>query len=391
VTAATTGPRVIAGRGSAAGIAELLAGRRVFAVASAGTAQRTGLADWLPPGATLFQEFQPNPTAGQAMAAAAARSVAGADLVLGVGGGSALDVAKAARVLPADPARAAATIAGELACDQAGAAAELVLVPTTAGTGSEVTRFATLYLRGRKVSLDAPCVRADVAVVDPALTGSCPAPLTWSCAFDAVAHAIESAWSARATSESRGYAMAALALLVPVLRGPAGLPPAAGRDALSEAGTLAGRAIDITRTTAAHALAYPLTVHLGVPHGLACALNLTWLAPLVEPAWRGAAAAAVRDVLGVPAGGIGTGIAGLLTRRGLPVSLGAGCAPYLSTWLETPPRRAESGPGRDGGRALADVIVAEGLASDRMTGTPVELDRGLVRSSVARLLGGCDA
>lgn len=362
MTTTTAGPRVIAGRGARAEIPALLAGRRVFAVASPGAAQRTALASWLPRGATLFSQFQPNPTTDQAISAAARRAAADADLVLGVGGGSALDIAKAARALPPDRGEAAAAIIGTTACARAGV--ELVLVPTTAGTGSEVTRFATLYRHGRKVSLDAACVQADVAVIDPALTDSCPAWLTWSCAFDALAHAVESAWSRCATSESRAFAMAALALLVPVLRDADRLPSLAERDTLSEAGTLAGRAIDLTRTTAAHALAYPLTVHLGVPHGLACALNLIWLAPMIEPAWRSAEASALRHVLAVPEGSIGAGISDLLTRRGLPTSLGP------------------VGP------AMVDVIVDEGLASNRVSGTPVTLDHSRVRASVGELLGG---
>jgi alcohol dehydrogenase class IV len=361
VTAVVASPRVIAGRGAAASIPELLAGHRVLAIASQSAAQRTGLADWLPNDAAVFHRFQPNPTADQAISAAVARSAIGADLVIGVGGGSALDIAKAARALPGDPALADGIISA--AGTGARAEAGLLLVPTTAGTGSEVTRFATIYRHGRKTSLDAACIQADVAVVDPALSESCPARLTWCCAFDAVTHAVESIWSTRATRQSRDDAMAALALLVPVLREGSRVPTATGRDMLSQAGTLAGRAIDVTRTTAAHALAYPLTVHLGIPHGLACALNLTWLAPMVEPAWRWPAATALRDVLGAPEGGIGARIADLLACRGLPTVLGPVPA------------------------ALADVIVDEGLASDRVTGTPITLDRGLVRASVGKLLG----
>jgi alcohol dehydrogenase len=374
VTVIVAGPRVIAGRGAAASVPELLAGHRVLAVASESAARRTGLADWLPAGSALFHGFRPNPTADQAVSAAVARAAVGADLGIGVGGGSALDIAKAARALPGDPARADAIIsarasAGAEARLAPRAEAGLVLVPTTAGTGSEVTRFATLYRHGRKTSLDATCVQADVAVIDPALTDSCPARLTWCCAFDAVAHAVESTWSTWATPQSRDDTLAALALLVPVLgeRNPDAadqIPTAAERDRLSRAGMLAGRAIDVTRTTAAHAFAYPLTVHLGVPHGLACALNLTWLAPLVEPAWRCPAATVLREVLKAPEGGIGARIAELLVRCGLPTALGLAPA------------------------ALAAVIVDEGLASDRVTGTPIALEAGLVRAAVGKLLGG---
>jgi len=255
-------------------------------------------------------------------------------------------------------------------------------VPTTAGTGSEVTRFATLYRGSRKVSLDADGVQADTAVIDPALTDSCPPRLTWSCAFDALAHAVESLWSLRSTALSRHYAETALARLVPVLFNAGDLPTEQERDRLSEAGTLAGHAIDITRTTAAHALAYPLTAHLGVPHGFACALNLVWLVPIVERAaadstvdGRGAEAAGtaidtLRRLLGGNAGGLGETIRTLLARRGMPTGRGTG---------GTNPGLV--GPG------LVDLVVAEGLSSNRVSGMPIRLDPEQVRESIVELLG----
>jgi alcohol dehydrogenase class IV len=351
------GVRLISGRGSAAAVPGLLAGRRVLVVASERAAERWKLADWLPPDATVFGAFWPNPTTRQAVAAAAARSGCAADVVLGIGGGSALDVAKAARALPADPSLADDVLAGQSAPLRG---AQLILVPTTAGTGSEVTRFATLYRAARKLSLDAAGVRADVAVVDPALTDSCPADLTWNCAFDTLAHAVESMWSTRASQRSRDYAEAALTLLLPILRNAGELPLPPERDLLSEAATLAGRAIDRTRTTAAHAMAYPLTMHLGVPHGRACALNLTWLAPLVE-AQAPAGVDVLHRVFGVAPGGLGGQFRALLARRGMLARLAAD-------------------------RGLADLIVDEGLSSNRMSGTPITLDRGLVRESILELL-----
>lgn len=365
--------RLITGRGTAVRVSALLGTGRVLVVASPGTVARTGLTRWLPPEAKIYTGFRPNPTVAQAVSAAAARAAHGADLVLGVGGGSALDVAKAARVLPGDPARADELIDGRarVPVDRAG----LVLVPTTAGTGSEVTRFATLYRGTRKVSLDAAAVAADWAVVDPALTDSCPPELTWSCAFDALAHAVESMWSVRSTTLSRHYAESALRHLVPVIAGADDVPSEKDRDRLSEASTFAGLAIDITRTTAAHALAYPLTAHLGVPHGLACALNLTWLAPMVQhappdrvvdPRGTDVVRQAVDVLCAVLGPELGDAVRTLLARRGFPV----GCA---------------AGP------AVVDRLLAEGLSSDRMTGTPVRLDQDRLRESITTLVGGSRA
>lgn len=356
--------RLLAGRGAAAEhLSGLLAGRRVLVVTSPRTAARTDLHRWLPAGATLFTEFRPNPRLGEALSAARMRESCRAEVVLGFGGGSALDVAKAARALPGSAEHAEEVLAGRAApCVGVG----LVLAPTTAGTGSEVTRFATLYRDGRKVSLDAAGVAAEVAVVDPGLTDTCPPALTWSCAFDALAHAVESYWSTRATARSRSYAEAALVRLLPVLRDADALPTAAQRDQLSEAGTLAGHAIDLTRTTAAHAMAYPLTVHLGVPHGLACALNLTWLAPLVE-AEAPAGTDTLRRVFDTPPGGLGPAIRALLAARGLATELKPVDAP------------------------LAHTLVAEGLASNRVAGTPISLSPDRVRRCLATLWEGSHA
>lgn len=364
------GTLLLTGRGSFGQVPDLCAGRRIVVVASRGALRRAPIAAWLPPDARTFTAFHPNPTVEQAVEAARlCRSLDAADLVVGIGGGSALDVAKAGRVLPGDAAEADEVIAGRRPAPEG--RPELLLVPTTAGTGSEVTQFATLYQRQRKVSLDTAAARADIAVVDPELTETCPPALTWTCAFDTLAHAVESLWSVRSTSTSREHAVEALRELLPVLRYADERPGPAEREALSRAATLAGQAIDITRTTAAHAMSYPLTAHLGIPHGLACALNLTWLAPLVEAAQlerttdpRGPAA--VREAIGTlralfEADVEGTDLAGVL--RALLVRRAPG--PYAVP-EDTP----------------LDRLVAEGMSSDRMTGTPVRLERHQARAGL---------
>ncbi len=125
--------------------------------------------------------------------------------------------------------------------------------PTTAGTGAEATRFAVCYDGETKYSIDFEVIRpTDVALIRE-FTATLPAYQKASTNFDAYAQAVESLWAKGATDESKEYANRALALMK--------------KDNWPEASYWAGRAIDISRTTAAHAFSYYLTSHYGIPHG----------------------------------------------------------------------------------------------------------------------------
>jgi alcohol dehydrogenase class IV len=292
-TAAATIPDVVASFRPRSVL--LVHGRSSFA--SSGAAALFGGAP-LAPTVESFDGFSPNPTLDEVERGAQQGRRMGPDVVVGIGGGSAMDVAKCISVLAPQ-----STPAGRCLYDPAEIVrprtARLVLVPTTAGSGSEVTGFATVFANGRKRSLDHPGVRSDVAVVDPELTRGLPARAGVSASLDALCHSIESLWSARGSESSRCLARLALATATGALGlgetvrlpDPTGALTAAGirvadgpwptpndpGTALSVAATLAGLAIDATRTTAGHAFAYPLTARFGVPHGAACALNMQWL------------------------------------------------------------------------------------------------------------------
>lgn len=201
-------------------------------------------------------------------------------VLLAVGGGSTLDLAKLLRCRPREGGFDA--LCQALRGQEAWPAMErapLWLVPTTAGTGSEVTRWATLWDTDGEVavkrSLDEPWGYAERALVDPALTLSCPLPLTRDVALDSLAHALEALWNRHATPLSNRLAVKAarrvLVHLPELLQAPQSLP---AREQLSLAALEAGMAFSQTRTALAHALSYALTLEQGVPHGLACAL---WL------------------------------------------------------------------------------------------------------------------
>lgn len=200
------------------------------------------------------------------------------DTVLAVGGGSALDLAKAiTNLASAGLAELAAAIAGNQVLDRQ---IRLVLLPTTAGSGSELTRFATLWDGTRKLSLDAAGLRADIALVDPDLTASAPHEVAVAAAADALCQSVESSWAVAATAQSREWAARAYQTLLPAIaagceRGSLHDPEL--RIELALGASLAGAAIDVSRTTAAHALSYPLTAGLGLPHGAAVGIWLPWL------------------------------------------------------------------------------------------------------------------
>ncbi|MDQ2837812.1 MAG: iron-containing alcohol dehydrogenase [Actinomycetota bacterium] len=200
------------------------------------------------------------------------------DTVLAVGGGSALDLAKAvANLEPADPAELAEAIGQNRVLARSRA---LVLIPTTAGSGSELTQFATLWNGPAKLSLDAPGLRADLALIDPDLVASAPVPVAVAAAADALCQAVESCWAVTANGESRALAGQAFRLLVPAIAAGCrcgSLADPALHEALMAGAALAGAAINLSRTTAAHALSYPLTARLDLPHGAAVALHLPWL------------------------------------------------------------------------------------------------------------------
>lgn len=230
-----------------------------------------------------FDAFGVNPRIEDITAGVRAAREFRPDVVVGIGGGSALDAAKSVAVLAAQDAAPADCLARPeyVAAPRRCA---LVLLPTTSGSGSEMTRFAAIYAQGRKHSLDHPQLRSDLVLVDPGLAASVPPRTAVAAALDALCQAVESAWAVRATEESRRLAHDALARLLPVVGRAAGdsfggriLAVPERRAALAYGAALAGAAIDITRTTAAHALSYGLTARLGLPHGAAVALHLSWL------------------------------------------------------------------------------------------------------------------
>ena len=221
------------------------------------------------------------------------RSLAGQgiDLVIGIGGGSVIDCAKAVRILLAQEDKTPdleSYVSGRNRFQRRGL--PFIAVPTTAGTGSEVTPYASLQTgEQRKISLTHPWLFPDVALVDPLLTHTLPPYVTACSGLDALSQAVESFWSLHHTAFSETHSLRAITLILEnfekVLADPA---DSKARFAMSAASTEAGLAITQTRTTAVHAVSYPLTTFYDIAHGHACALTLPsfirYNAPALEPA-----------------------------------------------------------------------------------------------------------
>lgn len=198
------------------------------------------------------------------------------DRVIGIGGGSVLDFAKTCAFLSNRNLAVRNILTGKVAVPQS-PGIPFVAVPTTSGTGSEVTSWATVWDRknSRKYSLASPNMYPRMAIVDPVLTRNLPMFITACTGLDAMSHALESFWSIHANPVSDIYALESLRLLFEYL---AQIPEDSTnmrcRSNLSRASLLAGLAFSNTMTTAVHSVSYPLTLHFNIPHGLACFLLL---------------------------------------------------------------------------------------------------------------------
>lgn len=219
-----------------------------------------------------FHAFRPNPQLDDVEHGIAVAKDAEIELVIALGGGSAIDVAK----LIALGSRQAERLPQVLRSDQAGwiDAAPLIAIPTTAGTGSEATHFAVLYIDGIKHSLAHRSLLPCYAIVDAELTRTLPAEITRATGLDAFCQAIESIWAVGATQESVAYAREAIELVHAALPQVLSEPQLALRQQLCRGSHLAGRAINITKTTLPHALSYHLTSKHGLAHGIAVAVTL---------------------------------------------------------------------------------------------------------------------
>lgn len=228
--------------------------------------------------AIVCDTVQPNPDIDAIDITAERLRHVAPDCLVGLGGGSSLDTAKALARILTQPEET--TLSGHLRKGlpfENERALPVITVPTTAGTGAEVTPFATVwdFQERKKHSLTGNDLFPIKAILDPTLTLCLPESLTISSGLDAISHAFESVWNKNANPVSIGLATQSLTISLKTLPELKKRPhDLANRSAMMSASLLAGMAISQTRTALAHSISYPLTLGFGLPHGIACSFTL---------------------------------------------------------------------------------------------------------------------
>ncbi|MFQ3547489.1 MAG: iron-containing alcohol dehydrogenase [Termitinemataceae bacterium] len=270
----------------------------------------------------ILDQVVPNPTSSDIMDMTHTAQGEPPCAIVGIGGGSTLDSAKAVAMLLSNPGDLDDYLGPQAFRKPGPRTVPLILIPTTTGTGSEVTRFGVYTARsGRKYTLNSPVLQAEAALLFPELVFSLPPALVAATGYDALTHALETLWNRNATAVSDRLALEAATVLLNTLgpaytaavegspatpervpnTGPAGIDP--NRQSkkssnhlfqnplaqLLQAATLAGIAFNLTGTAAIHALSFVLSEVWHVSHGVACAFftedvfDINMKDPVVRP------------------------------------------------------------------------------------------------------------
>jgi len=194
------------------------------------------------------------------------------DLVIAIGGGSSLDLAKSINVLSFQPTEHELYIKGKKLLNPG---LSLIAIPTTAGSGSECTSFATIYIDKKKYSLsNEEFMLPTISIVDPGLTISLSKYQTACSGFDAICQGIEAYWSVNSIDISMRWAFEAIELGFENIVNAVNKSDKTSRLNMARAAHLAGKAINISKTTACHSISYPITSFYDIPHGQAVAVTM---------------------------------------------------------------------------------------------------------------------
>ena len=215
-----------------------------------------------------FSDFSPNPVYESVVKGVKLFLSENCDAIFAVGGGSAMDVAKCVK-LYSNMDHSQNYLGQKIYPNDV----KLLAVPTTAGTGSEATRYAVIYYEDVKQSITHDSIIPSTVVFDPSVLTTLPPYQKKTTLMDALCHAVESFWSVNSTDESKILSDKAIRLIMDNME--AYLAGDSGKNGIMlKAAHIAGEAINITQTTAAHAMCYKLTSLFGIAHGHAAALCL---------------------------------------------------------------------------------------------------------------------
>lgn len=224
----------------------------------------------------LFSDFTPNPLYEQVCKGIDLFQISKCDSILAVGGGSAIDVAKCIKLAVLAKEGNAALIpplvSTRVECD--GSRIPFIAIPTTAGTGSESTHNAVMYYEGAKQTVTNDGVLPDYAVLEPSVLKTLPLYQKKCTMMDALCQGIESWWSVNSTDESYEYSRKTIELIMANWRKYIFENDDEAAANIMLAANYGGRAINITATTAAHAMSYKITSLYKLPHGHAVAVCL---------------------------------------------------------------------------------------------------------------------
>jgi len=229
-------------------------------------------------GITVLNRVFPDPKVDDVMAMVNELKDKSINVVVGIGGGSSMDSAKAVAIVLSNGGDLSDYLGAEASRKIEKRDVKLILIPTTAGTGSEVTKVGVYTSRtGRKYTLGNPLMQADIAVLATEYVLGLPPAITASTAFDALSHALETIWNRNATPLTDKAAVESAVYIMKWMEtayDSSLTGKTEGRAEMLEGACMAGTAFTMTGTAAVHALSFILSEEWHVPHGVACAFTI---------------------------------------------------------------------------------------------------------------------
>ena len=220
---------------------------------------------------TLFSNFGPNPKFEDIIEGIDLFKKEDCDFIISIGGGSSIDTAKVIKLY------SVVDYNGGITENYKYNPVKHLAIPTTAGTGSESTRYSVCYYNGKKQSITHDSIVPDYVILEPELLMGLPMYQKKATIMDALCQGIESYWSVNSTSESKEYSKKSIDIILKNLDKYLNDNTKTITSKMLHASNLAGKAINITQTTAAHAMSYKLTSLYGIAHGHAVAITLPYI------------------------------------------------------------------------------------------------------------------